>query len=201
MSDVTWEKSTAAADAPQDSPTHWEKANNPELARLTRRSGRWKFLVGGVLILASIVYLVVSNTLLGARFFITVGEVAGNAEYVGQTVRISGAVLGETIVYDSENLDIAFTISHIPADFSNLAEALHASVNDPSQPRLSVLVPNQVKPDLLQHEAQAILTGTLGEDGVFHATELLLKCPSRFEDGGSSDTLGEDHPGMRINAG
>ncbi len=196
MSDVTWEKSAAAA---PDLSARWEKANNPELARLTRRSGRWKFLVGGVLILASIVYLVVSNTLLGARYFITVGEVAGNTDYIGQTVRISGAVLGESIVYDSENLDISFTISHIPADFDNLAEALYTSVNDPSLPRLEVFVPDQVKPDLLQHEAQAILTGSLGEDGVFHATELLLKCPSRFEDGGSSDTLGEDHPGMRIN--
>lgn len=201
MADVTWEKTPAAANAQQTSPATWEKAHNPELARLTRRSGRWKFLVGGVLILASIVYLVVSNTLLGARFFITVGEVAGNADYIGKTVRISGAVLGDTIVYDSENLDISFTISHIPSDFGNLADALYASVNDPTQPRLSVFVPNQVKPDLLQHEAQAILTGTLGEDGVFHATELLLKCPSRFEDGGSSATLGEDHPGMRFNAG
>jgi cytochrome c-type biogenesis protein CcmE len=37
-------------------------------------------------------------------------------------------------------------------------------------------------PDLLQNEAQAILSGYLGEDGIFHANELLLKCPSRFEE-------------------
>jgi cytochrome c-type biogenesis protein CcmE len=37
-------------------------------------------------------------------------------------------------------------------------------------------------PDLLQHEAQAILTGELGEDGIFRATELNLKCPTRFEE-------------------
>ena len=41
----------------------------------------------------------------------------------------------------------------------------------------------EVKPDLLQHEAQAIMTGVVGEDGVFYATELLLKCPSRYEEG------------------
>jgi len=41
---------------------------------------------------------------------------------------------------------------------------------------------NQAMPDLLQHEAQAILTGKLEEDGTFMATELLLKCPSRFEE-------------------
>jgi len=27
------------------------------------------------------------------------------------------------------------------------------------------------------------MTGALGEDGVFYAEELLLKCPSRYEDG------------------
>ena len=37
-------------------------------------------------------------------------------------------------------------------------------------------------PDLLQNEAQAILTGQLGADGVFYADELLLKCPTRYEE-------------------
>ena len=47
---------------------------------------------------------------------------------------------------------------------------------------MAVRIENQVKPDLLQHEAQAILTGTLQPDGTFVATELLLKCPTRFEE-------------------
>jgi cytochrome c-type biogenesis protein CcmE len=38
------------------------------------------------------------------------------------------------------------------------------------------------KPDLLRNEAQAIMTGRIGPDGVFHADELLLKCPSRYSD-------------------
>jgi cytochrome c-type biogenesis protein CcmE len=39
-----------------------------------------------------------------------------------------------------------------------------------------------VKPDLLQNEAQAIVTGELGEDGIFYANELLLRCPTRYEE-------------------
>jgi cytochrome c-type biogenesis protein CcmE len=38
------------------------------------------------------------------------------------------------------------------------------------------------RPDLLRHEAQAIVTGRMGEDGVFYADELLLKCPTRYEE-------------------
>jgi cytochrome c-type biogenesis protein CcmE len=35
---------------------------------------------------------------------------------------------------------------------------------------------------MLRHEAQAILTGTLNDEGIFEAEELLLKCPSKYED-------------------
>jgi cytochrome c-type biogenesis protein CcmE len=38
-----------------------------------------------------------------------------------------------------------------------------------------------VKPDLLKHEAQAIVSGSLDANGVFQAKELLLKCPSKYE--------------------
>ncbi len=62
-----------------------------------------------------------------------------------------------------------------------LAEALHAAVSDPAARRLQVVYVGP-KPDLLRHEAQAIVTGHLGEDGVFYADELLLKCPTRYEE-------------------
>jgi cytochrome c-type biogenesis protein CcmE len=32
------------------------------------------------------------------------------------------------------------------------------------------------------NEAQAIVTGHLGEDGIFYADELLLKCPTKYEE-------------------
>ncbi len=160
----------------------WEKPKNADLGRLKGRGERLKFLIGGLLILGVVGYLIVSGTASGARYFITVNNLVSNPEYVGQTVRISGAVLGESIQYDPEKLLIEFTIANVPEPFDNLALALHEAVGDPDATRLKVVVENQVKPDLLQHEAQAILTGKLGEDGVFHATELLLKCPSRFEE-------------------
>ena len=179
MAQATWEKSSDAA---------------AQLQRSTTTSSRLKFLIGGLLILAAVGYLIVSGTATGARFFITVDELVNDPAYAGQTVRISGAVKGETIQYAAETLTIQFTISNIPAEFEDLAVALHDAVNDPNATQLAVIVENQVKPDLLQHEAQAILTGSLDENGVFHATELLLKCPSRFEEGGPEQALPEEHP-------
>ena len=54
---------------------------------------------------------------------------------------------------------------------------------------LRVIVEDAAMPDLLRHEAQAILTGALGRDGEFEATELLLKCPSRFEESTAPEGL------------
>lgn len=163
--------------------TNWEKGTQP--SGTTIRTGgfdRYKFLVGGVLLLGAVAYLIFSGTVSGARYFITVEDLITNDEYVGQTVRITGAVIGDTIEYDSENLIIDFTIAHVPEQIDDLALALHQSVTNPDAARLPVHIENEVKPDLLQNEAQAILTGELGEDGVFYATELLLKCPSRYEE-------------------
>ena len=59
--------------------------------------------------------------------------------------------------------------------------ALSQAVNDASRQRMDVVYYG-VMPDLLQHEAQAIMTGKLSEDGIFHVEELLLKCPTRYDE-------------------
>ncbi len=55
------------------------------------------------------------------------------------------------------------------------------AVADPSRQRVPVLYIGP-KPDLLRGEAQAIMTGTLGADGIFYADELLLKCPTKYQE-------------------
>lgn len=162
--------------------TTWEKSLDNAPAKKLNMD-KLKFWIGGLLIFGAIAYLIIMNTFSGAQYFITIDELLSDAKYVGQTVRVSGAVIGKTIVYDDQNLIMDFTIAHINTENENLAYALHvAAADDSTASRIPVHIENQVKPDLLQHEAQAILTGKLGEDGVFYATEILLKCPSRYED-------------------
>jgi cytochrome c-type biogenesis protein CcmE len=162
----------------------WEKPDQSQirLKSRTKTTQRIQFLIGGVLLLTAVIYLIMISTASGAQYFITIDELLSNPEYVGQPVRLTGAVIGDTIEYDANNLIIDFTIAHIPSETSNLALALHQAVNNPDAARLSVHIEGEVKPDLLENEAQAILSGELGSDGVFYANELLLKCPSRYED-------------------
>lgn len=159
----------------------WEKPRIAAAPRKTR-SEYLKFLVGGLLMLVAVVYLIISGTTSGARYFITIDDLLSNPDYAGKTVRMSGAVIGDTIDYDSGTLSLDFTVANIPVETSNLALTLHEAVINPEAARLQVHLDNEVMPDLLQHEAQAIVTGKLGDDGVFQATELLLKCPSRYEE-------------------
>lgn len=167
----------------------WEKPQHLTTPVVKIGGGRWKFLIGGLLILAAVTYLIISSTTAGARYFITVKELVNDSQYVGKTIRISGAVIGDTIKYDDKNLVIDFSIANIPADYTDLSKALYESVNDPNSLRIPVHIVGQVKPDLLKHEAQAILTGSLDKNGVFQATELLLKCPTRFQDANPGQTI------------
>ena len=149
---------------------------------------RMKFIFGGLLILGAVIYLIVSSTQASAEYFMTVDELkAGGSSNVGKSLRLSGAVIGDTIQYDPQTLTLTFEIAHVTGDNAEieaeggLAASLHAAVVDPSRARIKASYVGP-QPDLLRDEAQAIMTGTLGEDGVFHADELLLKCPTRYEE-------------------
>ena len=149
---------------------------------------RTKFFLGGALILAAVVYLIFSSTQASAEYFMTVDEVkAEGTSVVGKSLRLSGAVLGDTIQYDSETLTLTFDVAHVSGDNleieeeGGLAQVLADAVNDPTRQRVSIVYVGP-KPDLLRGEAQAIMTGKLGDDGVFYADELLLKCPTKYEE-------------------
>ncbi|MCS7283564.1 MAG: cytochrome c maturation protein CcmE [Anaerolineae bacterium] len=151
-------------------------------------AGRGKFVFAGLLVLVAVVYLIVTNTGSTAHYFLTVEELRAMGDRaVGRKLTVSGAVLGDSIVYDPTIPRLTFTIVQVPADpkeverAGGLAAVLRAAVNDPNAPRLEVVY-NGAKPDLLKHESQAIIRGYLGEDGRFYADEVLLKCPSRYQE-------------------
>src|SRR5512146_1357951 len=117
--------------------------------------GRTKFIVGGVLILAAVVYLIVSSTQANAEYFMTIDELKakGTAD-VGRNLRVSGAVIGDTIQYDSKTLTLTFEVANVPGDNKEidaqggLAAVLHQAVIDPSRSRVKVVYSGP-KPDLL----------------------------------------------------
>ncbi len=152
------------------------------------QSPRIKFVLGGVLILAAVIYLIASSTQASAQYFMTVNELnAKGSSVVGQNIRVSGAIVGDSIQYDPKTLTLKFLVAHVTGDNNEieaqggLAQVLHDAVVDPGRERIQVVYVGP-KPDLMRNEAQAIMTGHLGDDGIFYAEELLLKCPTRYEE-------------------
>ncbi|MGA2112280.1 MAG: cytochrome c maturation protein CcmE [Anaerolineales bacterium] len=180
-----------------DAPADAAQKTRMGAAPTPHRSGvRLKFLIGGGLILIAVAYLIFSSTQTAGQYFMTVQELQSHATNLGgRTVRVSGAVVGGTIRYDVKDLRLTFTIANVPGDMNEvnreggLAAVLHAAVLDPQAPRLQVIYAGP-EPDLLRPEAQAIITGHLGADGVFQADELLLQCPTRYQEALPSQAQG-----------
>jgi len=152
------------------------------------KSNKIKFIVGGILFAVVVVILIISVTRSTVAFYVSVRELLESEENLtGQSLRVSGAVIGDSIKYNSETGWLSFTIAHIPVDdaeieaLGGIDAALHQAVGDPDTPRLDVSYQG-APPDMLRDEAQAILTGSLEPDGSFLAQELLLKCPSKYEE-------------------
>ena len=147
-----------------------------------------KFMIGGMFILGAVVFLIWTSTVQTSEYFLTVNELnEKGSKIVDKSVRVSGAVLGDSIQYDAQTLSLTFEVAHVPGDnaeieaLGGLADVLHQAVIDPSRERMKVVYVGPM-PDLLRNEAQAIMTGHLGDDGIFHADELLLKCPTKYEE-------------------
>jgi cytochrome c-type biogenesis protein CcmE len=130
-------------------------------------------VVGGVLLVAAIVYLVVNAMSGNTQLYKTVGEFyAEQDRLVGRDLRVAGFVIGDSIEY----MQIDATNSRLEFDIVD-------DINNPGQ-RLHIVALNEPKPDLLQHEAQALIEGSANENGEFISNPggLLLKCPTRYEE-------------------
>jgi cytochrome c-type biogenesis protein CcmE len=135
----------------------------------SKANGKVKFIVGGLVIVGLIAYLIVSSISSAGAYYREVGEVLAQQDALaGKNLRVSGNIITDSVTYDAAKLDLNFKISD-PADASKqLAVYFHG-----------------VKPDQITREgASAIIEGSLGSGGVVQANNLLLKCPSRYEEKG-----------------
>jgi len=127
-------------------------------------------LFGSLLVIAAVVYLVITSIQSTVQDFYTVEELRtkGN-RVIGKNLRISGATLGDTIQFDPQTLTLSFVIVNIP----NGAGNTEAALNDRNAARINVIYIGPT-PTLLKHGSQVMVTGKLGEDGIFYADELLV---------------------------
>lgn len=128
-----------------------------------------KYLLGMSLIIGAVLVIIANGFASGNSYFFTISELRQQSPDVqSQNLRISGSIVGESISFEVESLLLEFDIVD-SVELIGSQVPLHIAYNGP-------------RPELLQTHAQAIVEGRLGDDGVFHADTLLLKCPTRYED-------------------
>ncbi len=132
-----------------------------------KANSKVKFIAGGLVIVGLIAYLIVSSISSAGAYYREVGEVLSQRDaLVGKNLRVSGNVVTESVTYDAAKLDLNFLISDPTDSGKQLAVYFHG-----------------VQPDQITREgASAIVEGSLGPNGVVEANNLLLKCPSRYEE-------------------
>lgn len=158
------------------------ESNSPAKKRIN-----WKLLIGLAVIISGILFLLISTTRNSLQYFLTVDELlASPASYETKDVRISGAVIGDSIQLNENDGTVQFTIANIPGDhkliqqMGGMAKVLADAVADPDANRLNIIY-RGAKPDLLKNESQAILTGKMIDNRTFEADEILLKCPTKYQ--------------------
>lgn len=146
---------------------------NESLSLDKPRTNKLPFIIGGVLVIAAVIALVVNAMSGSTQLYKTVDEFyAEESRLIGRDLRVAGWVLGDTIQFtqlDAQNSILEFDIVD--------------DINNPGQ-RLHVVAYNEPMPDLLQHEAQALIEGSAASGGEFTVNPggLMLKCPTRYEE-------------------
>lgn len=139
-------------------------------AHLGERAGHKynvKFIAGGLLLLVFVLFLgyqMIQATRTTGAYFMTVNELrAAGPQIVDQQVRVNGNVVAGTENWNAQEVTLKF------------------SITDEGGQSLPVVFYGP-RPDNFQRAASAIVEGKLQPDGTFLAQNLLLKCPSRYEE-------------------
>ena len=130
------------------------------------RAGR-KFLIGAVLIVASVAVLIAQGVRETGVYFLTPTElstrVQNDASFHDVGVKVGARVVPGSIRRDAATQQVDFRISDgmhdYPVSYRGLVPDTFTDAND----------------------IEVIVEGRLGRDGVFHATDVLAKCGSRYE--------------------
>ena len=70
-----------------------------------------KTIIAVLVIAIALIALLIATTRSSTQYFLTVSELqSGETDMTGRNVRMSGVVLGDTIVYDPQTLDLTFAV-------------------------------------------------------------------------------------------
>lgn len=126
---------------------------------------RTKFLIGGAFVLGTAGYLMASSIRETGQYYLTPQELAAKAASdpsIAQTgVKMGARVVPGSIQRSPGGKEVAFRVSDGAREIP--------------------VVYRGIIPDTFTDSVDVVVEGRLANDGTFHATTLLAKCASRYE--------------------
>lgn len=126
---------------------------------------RTKWLAGGVLILGSAGVLMANAIKATGEYYLTPQELAtkvsSDPSFVETGVKVGARVVPGSIVRAPGGREVSFRVSDGAQTYP--------------------VVYHGITPDTFTDGVDVVVEGRLGHDGTFHATTLLAKCASRYE--------------------
>ncbi len=123
-----------------------------------------KFAIAGTVLLSAFLYLFLTSFQSeNLAYFLTVDEIAAKGkELNGRGIRVEGKLVPNSLKRNPEAMKLAFRIqgekSTLPVQFTG------------------------VPPDLLENGFPVIAEGKIDKEGVLVAKNLMVACPSKFEE-------------------
>ncbi len=130
--------------------------------KITFKSKKTKFLIGGVVVFLVIGYLVYAGVRDTRMVYLTPSEILSKDDEVyNEALRLGGFVLEGSIRYNVKTLELSFEVTDgetaMPVEYHG------------------------VIPDTFENGVEIVVDGTYNQGGVFEATALFPKCPSKYE--------------------
>jgi cytochrome c-type biogenesis protein CcmE len=139
---------------------------------------RTKFLIGGFCLLSGAGYLMATSIEDTGQYFLTPQELATKIErdpsFYGTGLKLGARVVSGSIVRSPGGKEVAFRVT--------------------DGARTYPVVYRGIIPDTFTDSVDVVVEGRLARDGTFHATTLLAKCASRYE---NAPDKYRDTPGYR----
>ena len=126
-------------------------------------SSRMKFLIGGLVVVIVVVALIATSFSGSTSEYLTISEVRTLGPDQTQDSRVAGKIVPNSVQWDTATIHLTFEIE-------DETGRLPISYNGP-------------KPDMIADAVEAVAIGRYDPASqVFTAGELLMKCPSKYEE-------------------
>ena len=123
---------------------------------------RKKYLIGVIILVLVVGYLIYLSFGSSVSYYVTVSEfLARSAELHDTDVRVAGKIADSPIDWDTEDLELSFNITEGGETIKVIYQG--------------------AKPSGFKAGSDVLVEGRCNSDGVFRASQIILKCPSKYE--------------------